>query len=535
MPKPELYRKYIIKVIPRSYTNPVTEFYAVAESDLVEGSLAEPNSELMEVVPYDLRSDTDLVYTVAIMNLVPVNKNGCIPNLKQAVIKDERLAYYALSVMKARTLGKINESYVPGAGDPRIPFCQQTALHVVAKGRSRYLFESVLKRMDTSAILKKSKYKCKYVLVGNTVLCQIVKNQRSDLLRSLIKIKPELMRPLANIKGTSGYIPLHLAVINNDQYMINTLLPYTRPSSICKSHDGSDPEWEDEYTILDDALMRNNSKLVKVLIRDDYLLAGLVRRSPQLLHKAAKCPYHTFKIIFEAFITAGHSLTETQNGTTFFALMIQLRNSDCITKLMKHPSFDASLLTHSDGHGNTPLRWAAYEGLFKVCKRLYPTYASADLLLEKDKMGWTALAAACRNSRSGSNNPNVNYKATVDILLSNPTVGAELINTDDDAGLSPLALTIGSWGSLEVIRTLYDRMAPEQICRQYKKRKYTVLHLAVYRKGTEVIEILLSDKVKSKGLPSITDVDGKTALQVSDDPLFQIQHKRLTELFKTFY
>lgn len=538
-PKPELYSKHIIKVIPRNWFEPITEFYAVAGSDLTETSpltTTEIDNELVEVVPYDLRYDKTFVYVAAVKNLVPVSKDGRIPNLKWAVTHDERVAYYSLSVTKACILGKINGWFIPGASEGLYtPFCQQTALHIVAKGQSKYLFESVLKRLDRSSVLKRTR--CtpnKYMRTSDTVLHQIVENERMDLFRSLVKIRPELMRPLANIAGTSGYIPLHLAVINNNQEMIDILLPHTRSISICGSHDDGDAMWEGKGTVLDDALMRGNRKLVKTLISDDYLLESLVRRSPQLLHKAAKCPYRIFKIIFEAYLAAGHDLMETQSGTTFFALMIQLHNSACITRIMKHPSFDAKLLTQPDSHGNTPLCWAASEGLYRVCKRLYPTYASADLLLEKDEMGLSVLAVTCRNSGRRSDDPHVSYQAVVNILLSNPTIRRELISTDDYSGLSPLALTVDNEGSHDVIKTLYDLMTPAQICRQYTSKRHTVLHLAINRKGTALIDILLKDKDKCRDLPALVDAKGQTALQLSNDPLHREQHSRLADVLKTF-
>lgn len=526
----KLFRKRIIKVIPRSHEQPITEFYAVAESDLVEMSLPATgptsNDELIEVVPYDLRDDVNLVYVTAVKNLVVVNKDGCIPNLSWAVANDERMAYYSVSVMKASLLGKVGLCVSTSKYDD-YKDRQRTVLHIVTKGKSKYLFEAVLKRMDRSGILKRDKYHRDYIPTGNTVLHLITKPKHIELFRSLVKIRPDLVRPLANITGRSNYVPLHKAVINKNQEMIDVLLPYTRPISICISNSRG-------RTILDDALMLNNSKLVKMLVNDTYLLEGLVRRSSNLLHLAAKTSYRIFKTLLEAFVAAGHSLTKTQNGTTFFALMIQLRNNSCIIDLMKHPLFDAKLLTMPDRYGSTPLHWAANEGMYRVCRRLYPTYASAGLLLTKNKAGQTVLAAACRGPWYHSNISYIDYKTVVDILLSDPTIGTELANTDDGAGLSPLALAITNCVDLGACEVLYDRINPTQICRLYTKNRYSVLHLAVNRKATKLIDILLKDKEKSRGLPALTDAKGQTALQLSNRPFHMMQHERLTQLLKGF-
>lgn len=504
MSRPGLYSERIVKVIPRN-EQPITTFYAVAVTDLIERTLTVADTNMIEVVPYDLRHNKDLVYVAAVKALVPVNKVGCVPDLVMAVAKDDRAAYYATAVMKTNTLGKIG-AYTADIPYPfkEPPLCQ-TPLHIIARGQNKNLFEFVLKRMDRSGILKRMKKGCEYGCIGDTVLHQVIRHNRIELFRSLVKIRPDLMSALANIANEIKSVPLHLAVVNNSTEMIDTLMPHTKPASIVNSR-------EVGY-ILDNAITKGHNKFVKMVLNDDYLRREIVGGRSWLLRTAAKCSYKIFKPIYEAVTTARHSVTETDYGVTFFTLMIQLGNSDTAVQLMKHPAFDESLLTIPDLHGNTPLHWAATAGLHEVCKAMYPTYVNAGLLFEKNDLGRTALAqAACMDTPYKQLGP-VNNKAVVALLISDKDMGDKLIAIDDNNGLSPLFLALWFNAGADICEALYDRMSAEQVCRQYTDHKFTVLHRACSRKKTEFIDAVMKDKVKSQGLLTLCDAEGRTALQ----------------------
>lgn len=400
MTQPELYSKRIIKVIPRVY-GPITVTYAVADSDLIKRALMPTDTDMIEVVSYDLRDNTDLVYVAAVKDLVCVSEDGYIPNFSQAVLDDERQAFYSISVMDTKLLSKISlfesqHRYVP--------------LFAIVKGWNKNLFESALRRMDHSSLLMQLTHICSDECAGDTVLHQIVRFSRIEFFRSLVTIRPELMRPLANMIGNAGAIPLHRAIINDNTEMIDTLLTYTSPISTCKSR-------EDSNTVLDDALLKGNDRIVSMILNDGYWSAEIIKASPELLHNAARRPYSIFKPVFKAFVAAGLSTTTVQCGLSFFTLMIQLRNSDCIVQLIRHPSFDTNILTEPDSHGNRALHWAARDGLHTVCDVLYSIYAAAGLLLAKNDKGQTALTLAAQgNPWFEPELAHVNYEATTKIL-----------------------------------------------------------------------------------------------------------------------
>lgn len=509
MTQSELFNKRIIKVIPRNSSQPPTTFYAVADSDLVERRLMQTDTnEMIEVVPYYLRNDRDLVYVAAMKDLVLISKDGYVPNFRECVAKDERQAYYSVLVMKTKLLSKI--SPFDNALTPEQQY-RYVPIFAIIMGWNKPLFESVLKRMDRSSLLKKMSHTVSEECEGDTVLHQIVRYSRIEFFRSLVKIRPELMRSLANVIGNAGMIPLHRAVINDNAEMIDTLLTYTRLSSIRKSRD-------DSSTMLDDALLKGNDKMAMTILDDDYLREEVVKHSPELLHNAAKRPYSIFKPVFEAFVSAGHSVTTLQCGISFFTLMIQLRNSDCVIQLMDNPAFDPSLLTEPDLHGNTPLHWAATDGLYVVCSKLYPIYADLGLLLATNDKGQTALALAARgNTWYGPLVSRVNHEATVALLISDPVVGDELISIDDNNSCSPLYLALTHKASAEICEMLYDRMDSEQVCRQYASYRYSILNLAICRRMTVLIDVVLKDIAKSRCLLTLRDAEGLIALQFAKE------------------
>lgn len=504
--------KSIIKVVHYNHMHYSTDFYAVAESDLVEMMLSntggEPEQpiwedELIEVVPYDLRHDKSLVYVAAKKDLVAVSKDGYVPSLSWAIANNRRHAYYSVAIMKNKMLNKIDKK--TGA----------TPLHLVAKGQSKGLFEYVLLRVDTYSILKRTKSDWDGPYIGDTALHLIVRYDCIALFRSLVKIRPDLMRVLANMVGNSGSVPLHLAVIRDSQEMIDYLLGHTKPSSIIRSRN-------DSSTILDSALLKGNDDVVRVLLSDEYIGKEIVKDSPRLLHTVAKSSYRTFKPIYSAFLAAGHSLIKTAlHGTTFFTLMIHLLNSNCVVELIQDPDFDAQLLTYPDLYGNTPLHWAANGGLHEVCKQLYPTYEKAGLLLARNSEGRTALALAARgNTWRGPKVSHINYVATIESLTHDPIVGRKLVSMDDNNGYSPLYLAMthdinNYYVDIGVCEALYDRMTPKQICRRYTSYEYSILYLACWHKKTDLIDVVMKDREKSRGLASIRDADGKTALQLA--------------------
>lgn len=498
--------------------------------------------ELIEVVPYDQRKNKDLVYVAAKKDLVKVNKYGYVPDLEWAVKNNTRHAFYSVAVMKDKVLNKIDEK--KGA----------TPLHLVAQGHSKSLFEYVLQRVDTDSILMRMK--SGYWTAGDTVIHLVVRYGSIDMFRSLVKIKSDLMSELANMVGYSGSLPIHRAILRGNQEVIDVLMTYTSQASIIKSRvrDEADTildsralkpgctmnRGSNELCLEDSAMLVGNDEIVRALLSNGHVCKQIIRDSPGLLHTVARSSYMAFKPIYDAFLAAGHCLIKTAKlGTTFFTLMIQLLNSDCVIELMCDPDFNARLLTHPDRYGNTPLHWAANGGLHDVCNKLYPTYKKAGLLLAINNAGRTVLAqAATKNTWKGDKVPHVNYVATIKSLTRNPTIGRKLISMDDNNGYSPLYLALtyeinDTCAGADICGALYDLMSPKQVCRRYTSNKYTILHLACWRKKPDLIDVFLKDRVKSRELPSIKDSEGETPLQGTKKGLPEI-HKYLIKVLMSF-
>lgn len=403
------------------------------------------------------------------------------------------------------------------------------------------LFETMLKGISTEAILCKGSD-------GSNVLHTIADKGYMAFLQSLITIRPELVRTMANATDSSHRLPLHVAIINSNTEMAEALITHTDLTRFW-APDGSYYE-----TMLLDAIIKQNVRLVELLLgkvqadpddRLESLLAVDAAITERLvkardysirdfrgnsIHIAANYKsYRIIELVYEALVSVGAVLEPiTGNRYTFFNLLIQNSNTEAIHQLVKRPDFDPRLLTIADAYDQTPLHWAAGHGLHDVCELLYETYVTSDLLLKRSKHGATALALA------------VAHSSIVDLFTRDPKVHTELIGIRNNFGYSPLHLA-AQHGCVESCRILYDRMSTEQICLKTKKyqhtgldswrtKKYghTALHVAVIDNHLEVFPILLQDCDKSRALVGILDSNGKTALQLAEEHSPEM-HKHLLE------
>lgn len=196
--------------------------------------------------------------------------------------------------------------------------------------------------------------------------------------------------------------------------------------------------------------------------------------------------------------------TEEDTWTDILLSAIRKGDSNTVIQLIEDLGPNNEVLTMPDARGNTPLHWAAHEGMYDVCDLLYDIYEKAECLLNQNIDGDTVLMMAIYGRQ----------KAVANLLINRSDMGNRLVDIDANDGFSPLINAV-RYTCADVCRNLYNRMNIRQICKQ-TKRGDTALHYAAtwYHDGVviKMVDILSKDPNKIQALLHITDNEGKTAL-----------------------
>lgn len=521
----------IIKVRPCSKTEPHV-FYAVSVFDLITvnepaTNLAEevelpdsnPIPDVIEVKPCAQKYETSITYIASRQDLILLEDSDFVTMVRLSLdAKDYRKAYYLLSIADDYDFEFKSQSEL-GA-------YYETVLHCLVPCGNKYLFEIALKRADDACIitdlyeLRDDRFPTNYR--SSTVLHYMAKYGHTELLRSLIAIRPDLMPKLANARceesnelipidcssnSLSMTTPLQEALMNGHFEMACLLFKYTKSEHLS--------------TILIDAIRAKNMRLVELLlgaeprVMNEEIIATTLLSCGSLIGTRTKdgcLPIHTaartgnqriFELIYQA--TPSSLLLDQANTyrLTFFTYLVQYLETKTIGWLMKSNDFDPKLLTMTDSYSQRPLHWAACVGALGVCQLLYETYVKDDLLLKRTTFGNTALTLA------------VCWKQTEIVdYLTDPKLSNGLIGMDDGKGYTPLSLAI-EHGNIEMCVILYERMDMLQLCDQANKYGHTVLHRVALLGTTDHIDLVLMDRVKSQPLLHLHDAKSQTALQLA--------------------
>lgn len=490
----------IIKVLARAQpseglagADQPPQAYAVAVSDL---TLVTENTDLKQdmcfVVPPALWHNTEVAYSAASKALVPLTSDDLNTRLQLAIeAKDERAFYYQAYLTKNKKLGWPEGDY------------RETALHSAVMLGNKSIFEAVLKRMSDHSILESA---CGCRKRGGNVLHYIATFGQTELARSLIAIKPDLMQELASADKDQRDQPLFIALLKHNFELASLLFEYTVHNHI--------------NTLLISAVNEKSMRLVELLtgsepvtVHEEVVMRKLLSYGSFLestnwsgldaLHVVASCRDPIiFELVYKAYVAAGLLLSQTQGyGLTLLHYVINEGNSEAVIKLINCSDFDSRLLTMPDNNGITPLFSAAERGLIDVFKLLYALTDTNDLL-KQNSNGETVLVSAIR----GKNMEILN------MLLSNSDVGAKLLDIDDNKGTSPLVFAVQS-KNVEACQVLYDLMVSTQICKRTKPCGRGAMHWALVHRNIDVINVLQGNDEKCEALLLVKDARNKAPFQ----------------------
>ena len=213
----------VIEVVPCSQRLTVVDSYAVSAKDLIEVDLSSIHAypaNTIRVVPKTQRFDMSVVYLTSWENLVAVD-SSLVSGLKDAIQgRDYRRAFYLICLKNDYELGF--------RGGPH----GETALHSLAISGHKYLFETVLRRMNTDDVLIQTSTGPTDIDHGHTVLHVIASHGCTVALQSLIEIRPELMCTLANIVNYRKHTPLWIAISQGHDKVAELLFEYTDISKL---------------------------------------------------------------------------------------------------------------------------------------------------------------------------------------------------------------------------------------------------------------------------------------------------------------
>ena len=172
---------------------------------------------------------------------------------------------------------------------------------------------------------------------------------------------------------------------------------------------------------------------------------------------------------------------------------LNARKTDEAIKIM---TLDRELINSVDGFGSYPLHKAAHSCLFSVVKFILNNGGVADV---RDKWSHTPLHwASCQT--------------VVEMLIEH---GADVEDRDDD-GWTPL-YAIARDGHIDSARYLIYMGAKVNVRTnsgaRFEQSGWTPLHIAVHKKKTEVVRLLLAGDAE---IDALSD-DGETPFQVSQD------------------
>lgn len=481
----------IIKVLASAGQQP--QAYAVAVSDL---TLVTEHTDFKQddvlVTPPALLHNTDISYVASKKDLVPLTKDDINTRLRAAIEADNaRAFYYQVYLTKNKKLSW------PG-GD-----CMETALHSAVMMGNKYIFETVLKRMSDEGILESADPGANNC--GGNVLHYIATFGQTELVRSLIAIKPDLMQQLASADREERNQPLFIALLKHNFELASLLLEYTVHDHI--------------KTLLVSAVNEESMRLVELLTGSEPVTVheGIVMRKLlsygsflestnwnglNALHVAVGGNPVIFELVYKAYAAANLLLSKSAGyGHTLLFYVIGTGNSKAVIELLDRPDLDPKIMFMPNSKGNTPLFWAAERGMGDVFKRLY-ALTETDDLLKQNSNGETVLVSAIRGKNA----------EILNTLLNHPDVGSKLLDTDDNDSCSPLVFAVQS-SNLEACQVLYDRMDLRQICKQTKPCGRGAMHWAFAYRSISMADLLSGDSVKSHALLLVKNAEGKTPYQ----------------------
>lgn len=163
------------------------------------------------------------------------------------------------------------------------------------------------------------------------------------------------------------------------------------------------------------------------------------------------------------------------------------------------------VLLQSDQHGQTLLHWAAVKGNYKVAKFIIKRTGKRLLESRTQYDQYNALHLAAKDENSKILNLLVDESKKRGL--------GDLVNLVDKQGNTALH-DAANRGNTEAFAKLYHAMSTDAIVLKSKYYKEeTVLHMAVKRTNTDIIEILLSNDEIAQKLVSSYDMYGQTPLQ----------------------
>ncbi|NGX43507.1 MAG: Phosphocholine transferase AnkX [Chlamydiae bacterium] len=151
----------------------------------------------------------------------------------------------------------------------------------------------------------------------------------------------------------------------------------------------------------------------------------------------------------------------------------------------------------------TPLHYAVSQGNWEICQELYKIMNPQKIILPiEQETNQTVLHCAVRAR---------NLKL-VQVLINREDVVTKLVKMGDNAGQTALHWAV-ALGALEICRALYAPFQSEGILSsRTKDHKYTVLHLAVHEKLTDIVRFFTDGSKMSSDLLGKVDKYGQTAL-----------------------
>ena len=315
-------RALVIKVVPCDQNS--TDIHAISTKDLIEVDESGPvDSSSIRVVPHTQRHDADIAYIASWQDLVSI-AGDFIDELSDAVWKrDYQKVYYLICLASDNKFERVSGE------------SGETALLCMAHCEDKYLFEAVLKRTDTNAVLLQAT-----AGYGNTVLHELAYRKDTTNLQSLIKIRPDLMSTLANTCNNQKIVPLRIAINRGLSEVAEILIKYTDMGNL-----GS----PDSHGLT----MRHEAV-------DCYFLERLIRIKAAdgctPLHMAAYTDRaDVAKTIYGEMSSEGICKQTTEKGYTALHIAVTNKSIPMITVLLVDLEKSRGLLSITDIDGQTAL------------------------------------------------------------------------------------------------------------------------------------------------------------------------------------
>ena len=544
--------------------------------------LAEPQvltEDVVCVVPYKHRYDTSMTYYASKQNMVfTLGSRTNAQGFCQAI--DDREFKKALCFLHVLDDKAFAREYSPegNAYERKCGPHGDTLVQRCITDGGQHLFEAVLKKVDTDAVLKKgfSSFSINHSYAN--ILHTIASHGDTAFLHVLTAIRPDLVSVLANTTDGCNMVPLRYAASTSNGELAEMLFGYTDKDKIRRSSLNG-------QSILDSAIVEKNDRLVELLLSDQSVADRLIRTTKHkhiaVLLAAAVSNYETFKVVYNAFDSRGLLKLKQRDNSMVLYHMITGRDGPKVCQFLKEHWEDTELLTTAIEYcGQTPLQMAARKGLGDVCELLYDTYASRDLLLDPIKkdgstffhklissvceqtienllarpdfdkrllaatndsdftaVHWAACGSYdifvmlwnyCRQNdclpEDGSSGFTMLMMAILSTMCDNIRIINLLLGDHTSSSLALDARNVEGHTALhfavsenrpDICKILYDHMDSTQICAARTEDGMTALHMAIIANHGEVVEILMQDKTKSHDLIAATNSYDQTAYELA--------------------